>query len=101
MLRRKSYPLTLASTVTSQLWASGGGIPERESPDHDSHEGKDGDEKLTGRLFLDAWGSHIRGCHVQRKPTYATPGGMPAKRRWNGRKCHPPSGAFLASIFHM
>ena len=63
---------------------------------HDSHDGKDGELYLTGILDLDACGSQIRGCHVQRRPMYATPGGAPANLRWKARKSQPVS-VFFAS----
>ena len=48
----------------------------------------------------DACGSHILGVHVHRRPTYATPGGVPASFRLNGRNVHPLS-SFFASTCQM
>ncbi len=93
---------TLASTVTSQLCASGGGIPVSDSSFHESQAGSAGELYVTGMFARDACGSQMRGVHVQRRPTYATPGGVPASFRLNGRNAQPPpSPCFFASTCHM
>lgn len=90
------WALTLASTVTSQLSASGGGIPDSVSSFQDSQEGRFGEVYVTGIFAREAWGSQMRGVQDHRRPMYATPGGAPASLRWKGRNVHPPS-VFFAS----
>jgi hypothetical protein len=92
---------TSAVTVTSQLCASGGGIPASTSSFHNSQDGNESEPYLTDPLNLAPCGSHTRGCHDHRRPTYATVGGDPASLRWNGLNFQPPSWLFLASICQM
>lgn len=92
---------TSAVTVTSQLCASAGGTPDSISSFHESQVGNEGELYLTDPLNLAPCGSHTRGCHDHRRPTYATVGGEPASLRWKGLNFQPPSWLFLASMCQM